>query len=373
MMPSTLNSVRRFALALAIILPGSAFAAQTPVLNGNACAPNVNPNVDSACNAFGKLNSNLTELYASIVSLTTALAGKAALVHTHVIGDVTGLSTALALLAPVASPAFTGVPTVPTAAPGTNTTQAASTSFVTSAVVAATAGVASFATRTGAVTPASGDYSVGQVTGAAPLASPGLTGTPTAPTASAGTNTTQIASTGFVTASLSPYLTSATAATTYAPILAGVPTGAVFFFAGSSCPSGALENDGAPVSRSGATANLFAAIGTLWGAGDGSTTFNKPDLRGYFVRGYDHGRGIDAGRAIASAQADMVGPHNHNFSGVPADSGDPSTVDVGSTAGSPYNALALGPASGAGSLRIANSTGAETRPKNVAMLSCIKF
>jgi hypothetical protein len=51
--------------------------------------------------------------------------------------------------------------------------------------------------RTGAVTAQSGDYSVGQVTGAAPLASPGLTGTPTAPTAAANTNTTQVATTAF--------------------------------------------------------------------------------------------------------------------------------------------------------------------------------
>jgi hypothetical protein len=54
--------------------------------------------------------------------------------------------------------------------------------------------------RTGAVAAASGDYTVGQVTGAAPLASPTLTGTPTVPTATAGTNTTQIASTAFVIA-----------------------------------------------------------------------------------------------------------------------------------------------------------------------------
>lgn len=53
--------------------------------------------------------------------------------------------------------------------------------------------------RTGAVVAASGDYSVGQVTGAAPLASPAFTGTPTAPTAAAATSTTQLATTAFVT------------------------------------------------------------------------------------------------------------------------------------------------------------------------------
>jgi len=58
--------------------------------------------------------------------------------------------------------------------------------------------VTSFNSRTGAVVPTTGDYTVAQITGAAPLASPALTGTPTAPTAALGTATTQLASTAFV-------------------------------------------------------------------------------------------------------------------------------------------------------------------------------
>lgn len=79
------------------------------------------------------------------------------------------LKSALDAKAPKASPAFTGTPTVPNAAAGTNTQQIASTKFVQDAV-----------------------------TSKAPLASPAFTGTPTVPTAAAGTNTTQIASTAFV-------------------------------------------------------------------------------------------------------------------------------------------------------------------------------
>lgn len=60
--------------------------------------------------------------------------------------------------------------------------------------------VSSVFSRTGAVTAQSGDYTVAQVTGAAPLASPALTGTPTAPTASQNTNTTQLATTAFTIA-----------------------------------------------------------------------------------------------------------------------------------------------------------------------------
>lgn len=106
----------------------------------------------------------------------------------YAVANVTGA-------APTASPALTGVPTAPTAAPGTNTTQLATTAFVIS-----NGSVTSFNARTGAVTPQAGDYSVAQVTGAAPLASPSLTGVPLAPTAAPGTNTTQIATTAFVLA-----------------------------------------------------------------------------------------------------------------------------------------------------------------------------
>jgi hypothetical protein len=97
--------------------------------------------------------------------------------------------------APLNSPAFTGTPSVPTAAPGTSTVQAASTAFVTNAIVGATTGVASFNTRTGTVT-----LQLADVTGVggAPLVSPAFTGTPTVPTATAGTTTTQAASTAFV-------------------------------------------------------------------------------------------------------------------------------------------------------------------------------
>ena len=66
--------------------------------------------------------------------------------------------------------------------------------------ITAAALVTSVFSRTGAVTATTGDYTVAQITGAAPLASPALSGTPTAPTATLGTNTTQIATTAFVLA-----------------------------------------------------------------------------------------------------------------------------------------------------------------------------
>ena len=108
-------------------------------------------------------------------------------------GDITGAGGAL-----LAGPTFTGVPSAPTAAPGTNTTQLATTAYVTAAI-AASGGVASFNGRTGAVTFQASDVSA---VGGALLASPAFTGSPTAPTQAPGTNSTSIASTAFVAAAI---------------------------------------------------------------------------------------------------------------------------------------------------------------------------
>lgn len=74
-----------------------------------------------------------------------------------------------------------------------------------------------------------------------------------------------------------------------------VPTGAVSPYAGTSEPSGWLFARGQAVSRA-TYAALFAAIGTTYGAGDGSTTFNLPDLRGRVIAGQDDMGGTSANR-----------------------------------------------------------------------------
>lgn len=84
-----------------------------------------------------------------------------------------------------------------------------------------------------------------------------------------------------------------------------IPSGAVMYFAGRNAPTGWLKANGAAVSRT-TYADLFAAIGTTYGAGDGRSTFNLPDLRAEFLRGWDDGRGIDSGRAFGSAQSDAI-------------------------------------------------------------------
>jgi microcystin-dependent protein len=84
-----------------------------------------------------------------------------------------------------------------------------------------------------------------------------------------------------------------------------VPTGAILPYGGGSAPSGWLLCDGAAVSRT-TYDDLFTAIGTAYGVGDGSTTFNVPDLRGRYPLGADNMGGASADR-VTSAQADSLG------------------------------------------------------------------
>jgi microcystin-dependent protein len=172
-----------------------------------------------------------------------------------------------------------------------------------------------------------------------------------------------------------------------------LPAGSVIFAAQSTAPSGYLKANGSAISRT-TYATLFAAIGTTFGAGDGSTTFNVPDLRGEFLRGFDDGRGADSGRTFGSTQKgsmnvfdDDVGGYGvyaleGNTSGSPNANAGLDTVTAGYSASS-YPGLSLGYAgattnaytmSGWLSSVAANSVGAGmTRPRNVALLACIKY
>jgi microcystin-dependent protein len=148
-------------------------------------------------------------------------------------------------------------------------------------------GVSSVFSRTGAVTATSGDYTVGQVTGAAPLASPTFTGTVTLPDGTTATSSGITAGAAIAMgANKITGLANGSAATDAAafgqiPTAATglLPAGTILDYAGSAPPSGFLLCDGSAVSRS-TYAGLFTAIGTTWGVGDGSTTFNLPDMQG---------------------------------------------------------------------------------------------
>lgn len=91
------------------------------------------------------------------------------------------------------------------------------------------------------------------------------------------------------------------------------PASSIMYFARLTAPAGWLKANGAAISRT-AYAGLYAAMGTAFGAGDGFNTFNLPDLRGEFIRGWDDGRGIDAGRALNTRQAGDLASHSHGAS-----------------------------------------------------------
>jgi len=158
------------------------------------------------------------------------------------------------------------------------------------------------------------------------------------------------------------------------------PAGAVITFAGptNNLPNGYLLCDGTAVSRT-AYAVLFAAIGTSWGTGDGSTTFNLPDMRGVFLRGVDFGRGQDAdtgsratsntgsntGDAVGSYQGDIFASHSH---------GQNATVGYRDATGNAYHLGDGDPAAQYGVLPPTTAVGgSETRPKNVYVNYIIKY
>lgn len=141
-------------------------------------------------------------------------------------------------------------------------------------------------------------------------------------------------------------------------VVVGVPAGAICAFGMSTVPSGWLYCNGQTVSRT-TYARLFAAISTTFGAGDGSTTFALPDLRGYFARGWDDGRGVDTARAFGSNQADELKAHTHT---VPAQSNANSGtfVEDADGTGTPQ------------AVNTGSTGGAETRPVNIALAYFIK-
>lgn len=168
--------------------------------------------------------------------------------------------------------------------------------------------------------------------------------------------------------------------------------GQVAAFACSTPPAGWLKCNGAAISRT-AYAALFARIGTTWGAGNGSTTFNLPDARGQFLRGWDDGRGFDPDREFGSGQGFQNAAHTHSASSGNAGNhahdipswratqfdttggSYASGVDAGGGGAQQSNSAmtTLGDGSHSHSITVNSSGGAEARPRNIAVLVCIKY
>jgi phage-related tail fiber protein len=128
-----------------------------------------------------------------------------------------------------------------------------------------------------------------------------------------------------------------------------LPAGAVMAFYRNAAPTGWLECNG----QSAAAYPNLVALGII----------TVPDLRGEFVRGWDNGRGIDPSRALGSTQADMVGPHTHLMNGFTVN------LSAGGT-----SAICDTPSGGGSAItkNTAANAGTETRPRNVALMYCIK-
>ena len=166
----------------------------------------------------------------------------------------------------------------------------------------------------------------------------------------------------------------------------GNPAGTVIYSASSTTvPAGYIKANGAGLSTT-TYADLFAAIGYTYG-GSGSS-FNVPDLRGEFIRGFDDGKGVDSGRTLGSTQTDQNKQHNHggttstasltgtftpgshvtNPTGVFSDGGN-----VGSPEEADFNNGRRVDLDVSHSHTISNDGGTEARPRNIALLACIKY
>lgn len=129
------------------------------------------------------------------------------------------------------------------------------------------------------------------------------------------------------------------------------PVGSLIFMASEKPPAGYLYCDGSARSRT-EFKELFEAIGETWGKGNGSTTFNLPDLRGEFVRVWSKDGTVDAGRRVGQTQEQSTamptndrfvtaanGGHNHSITA----SGNQSTAAVGNHSHTAMNANLISP------------------------------
>ena len=139
-----------------------------------------------------------------------------------------------------------------------------------------------------------------------------------------------------------------------------LPPGTLIFHCGLNAPAGFLKANGATISRTVYSA-LFATLGTTFGVGDGSTTFSVPDMRGEFPRGWADDRSVDTGRAFGSFQADDFKSHAHTYNQNTNQNTDHSGFDT----------ISNNPSFSSQNTGFAGGT--ETRPRNIALLACIKY
>jgi microcystin-dependent protein len=189
-------------------------------------------------------------------------------------------------------------------------------------------------------------------------------------------------------------------------ILSPVLVSQVAFFATSNAPIGWLKCNGTSISRS-IYADLFNEIGTTFGIGDNTSTFGLPDLRGEFIRAWNESSGMDSGRIFGSAQSAAMLDHTHSGT---TNSGEGTHTHTITDPGHNHTYIRYSTSAGLDSdglfyvLRGADTNntgrnttgisidttnsahihtmttgnpstggGTETRPRNIALLACIKY
>jgi len=161
-----------------------------------------------------------------------------------------------------------------------------------------------------------------------------------------------------------------------------LPVGSIVAFPVDAPPPGFLELDNS-VKSSATYPDLSAYLGGKFNRGDeGVGNFRLPEARGEFLRGWDHGRGVDAGRALGSTQAESFRSHNHRYFDETGATLDPAGEWQGGKVNGAAAAISTGAflsAVDAGTtmqtvtvVTTVNAGGAETRPRNLAVMWCIK-
>lgn len=143
-----------------------------------------------------------------------------------------------------------------------------------------------------------------------------------------------------------------------------------FIITGRDTPrANELRPNGAAISRT-TYAALYAKYGERFGAGNGTTTFNMPNLEGEFIRIFDNGRGIDAGRVLGTSQLDAFQGHAHQMEFPHGVSGTPGFLDGNNASNNGVSAsVGIVTLSGYAAPRVAQ----ETRPRNVALNAFVRF
>lgn len=153
---------------------------------------------------------------------------------------------------------------------------------------------------------------------------------------------------------------------------AAMPIGAVIMWPRATAPAKYLECAGQLVSRT-AYPELFDVLGIYYSAGDGSTTFGLPDYRGVFPRGWDHGRGIaDVNRDVGVYTPDAFAAHNHLVTNDADVWGGGAGGSQGYLSNSYNNTIHQSDAGEARRNRTTDTGGAETYPKHIITMFCIR-